>query len=64
MKKVALLFVAPALFLLSGCSDKPAAPPANDAGGVQVTAPGVDVKTDPNGVQVKTPGADVNVEHK
>ena len=64
MKKIALLCLAPTLFLLASCSDKPAAVPANNAGGVQVTAPGVDVKADKNGVEVKAPDANVNVEKK
>jgi hypothetical protein len=63
MKNVALVCLVSALSLSGGCSDnKPA--PANNAGGVQVTAPNVDVKSDANGVQVKAPGVDVNTERK
>ena len=63
MKRIAISCLVPVLSLLSGCSDnKPA--PATNPGGVQVTAPNVDVKADQNGVQVKAPGTDVNVERK
>jgi len=65
MKRIALVCFVPMLTLLSGCSDnKPAPAPTTNPGGVQVTAPNVDVKADQNGVQVKAPGTDVNVERK
>ena len=65
MKRITLVCLVPMLSLLSGCSDNKSAPaPVTNPGGVQVTAPNVDVKADQNGVQVKAPGTDVNVEKK
>jgi hypothetical protein len=59
------VFSAMVLVVLAGCSSSPppAAPPPAKSG-VEVHAPGTDVKVGQGGVDVKAPGADVQVEKK
>ena len=74
MKRIASGIVLAALFSLAGCSSEPppatppstpaVAPPPPAGSGVEVHAPGVDVKAGKDGVDVKAPGTDVEVEKK
>ncbi len=51
--------------LLTGCSNSsPPASPPTEKKGIEVHAPGVDVKVDKEGVDVKAPGADVEIDRK
>jgi len=62
------MFSAMVLVVLAGCSSSPPPPPPPapppTKSGVEVHAPGTDVKVGQGGVDVKAPGADVQVEKK
>ncbi len=66
MKAIAMMLGATILATVVGCENKN--PPAGEKKGVEVQAPGVEVKTgdkaEGGGVEVKTPAGDVNVEKK
>jgi hypothetical protein len=59
--RIATLAIIVSLACALGCETKPKtdAPPPQEGGGIEVQAPGVDVKVDKEGVDVKAPGADV-----
>ena len=68
MKSFLLVGVFSAMVVLAGCSNNDSNPPVNPppvpTRGVDVQAPGVEVKAGRDGVDVKAPGTDVQVERK
>ncbi len=59
------VIVAGILAALVGCTRQEPARPAPAPGGVQVTAPGVNVNVDPaGGTKVRAPGVKVDVKEK
>lgn len=61
--RLSLLAIAVAAACAFGCDRKPAPATQETKPGIEVNAPGVDVKVAPKeGVEVKAPGADVKVD--
>jgi hypothetical protein len=61
--RTTILAIAVALATMIGCGPESKSKTEGDAGGVEVNAPGVDVKVKPGeGVEVEAPGVDVDAK--
>ena len=64
MRVFAAIAIVFASLSLAGCEGQKSAPPADNKGGVEVHAPGVDVKAGQGGVDVNAPNTNVDIEKK
>jgi hypothetical protein len=57
-----VLGICVAVVLMAGCGKEEKAPPKQPGGGVEVNAPGVNIKADEKGAKVTVPGGGVKVK--
>jgi hypothetical protein len=59
--KRAVVGIFAAALLLAGCSKEDKTPTKQQAGGVEINAPGVNIKANEKGAEVNVPGGGVKV---
>lgn len=63
--RITVMAIIVTLSCALGCEKSVDKPPAEEGGGIEINAPGVDVKVDrKDGVDVKTPAVDVEADTK